>query len=213
MACLCCLVFFLLTGGIELVVGESLTFYALFRPELNLSQQNGLSLTSIFWLSIVTARTLFILMTKLININGLSNFVLVSAAVAGYIAASARSLSVMLFTVFILDLSLGPLSPFLLCWLDEQDLSSRLSLSLLYATGISLGCLIFPCIIAFFIYICSTPASLFAVVCVSLFFIYIVLIMTVRTAKVIIRLSVINQCSSSQNPEASQSRWTENTKR
>uniref|UniRef100_A0A0R3S322 MFS domain-containing protein n=1 Tax=Elaeophora elaphi TaxID=1147741 RepID=A0A0R3S322_9BILA len=155
--------FFLLTGGIESVVGESLTFYALFRPELSLSQRNGLFLTSTFWLGIVTART------KFINIGRLSNFVLFSAAVAGYVAASARSLPTMLCTVFILGLSLGPLSPFLFCWLDEQDLSSRLSL----------------------------------IVCISLFFAYIILIMTVRTARVIVRLSAINQCSSGQSSEVS----------
>lgn len=103
----------------------------------------------------------------------------------------------------ITGLSLGPLSPFLFCWLDEQDLPNRLSLSLLYAIGISLGRLILPCVIAILIYVCSTPVVLFAVVCVSLFFAYIVLIMTVRTARVIIRLSAINQFSSGQSPEIS----------
>ncbi|KAL3982482.1 putative integral membrane protein [Acanthocheilonema viteae] len=194
-------IFFLLTGGIELVVGESLTFYALFRPELSLSQRNGLFLTSIFWLGIVTARVLFMFTTKFININRLSNFVFFSAVVAGYVAASARSLPVMLCTLFILGLSLGPLSPFLFCWLDEHELSSRLSLSLLYAIGISLGRLIFPCIIAFFIYICSTPVVLFAVVCVSLFLAYIVLIMTVRTVRVTVCLSATNHCSGGRSPE------------
>ncbi|VDP12923.1 unnamed protein product [Onchocerca flexuosa] len=94
--------FFLLVGGIERVVGESLTFYALFRPELSLSQRNGLFLTSAFWLGIVTVRALFVLMTKFINIGRLSNLVLFSAAVAGYVAASAGSLFAVLCTVFIL---------------------------------------------------------------------------------------------------------------
>ncbi|VDK83691.1 unnamed protein product [Litomosoides sigmodontis] len=167
--------FFLLTGGVEFVVGESLTFYALFRPELSRSQRNGLFLSSSFWLGIVTARVLFILMTKFININRLSNFVFFCAAVAGYVAASARSFSVMLCTIFVLGLSLGSLSPFLFCWLDEQHLSSRMSLSLLYAV----------------------------VICVSLSFAYIILIMTVRTAKATARHNAINCCSNGLSPEVS----------
>ncbi|KAM3725558.1 Sodium-dependent glucose transporter [Dirofilaria immitis] len=151
------ILFFLLVGGIEFVLGESLTIYALFRPELSLSQRNGLFLTSTFWLGIVTARMPFVLMTKFDNIDCLSNFVLFSAAVAGYVAASAHSFFSILCTVFVLGLSLGPLSPFLFCWLSEQNLSSRLSLSLLYTIGVSLGRFILPCIIAVFIYICSTP--------------------------------------------------------
>uniref|UniRef100_A0A915PJT8 Uncharacterized protein n=1 Tax=Setaria digitata TaxID=48799 RepID=A0A915PJT8_9BILA len=124
--------FFLLTGGVELVVGEGLIFYALFRPELNLSQRNGLFLTSIFWCGVIAARISFIVMTKFVNISRLSNVVLFSAVVAGYVAASVRSFLAALFILFILGLSLGPLSPSLFCWLDEQKLSSRLSLTLLY---------------------------------------------------------------------------------
>ncbi|VDK63645.1 unnamed protein product [Onchocerca ochengi] len=165
--------FFLLAGGIERVVGESLTFYALFRPELSFSQRNGLFLTSAFWLGIVTVRVLFVLMTKFINIGRLSNFVFFSAAVAGYVAASARSLFAVLCTMFILGLSLGPLSPFLFCWLAEQELSSYLSLSLLYAI----------------------------VVCVSFLFAYIALIMVIRTVRVTIRLNAIKQFSSCANSE------------
>lgn len=98
---------------------------------------------------------------------------------------------------------MGLLSPFLFCWLDEQHLSSRLSLSLLYAIGISLGRLVLPCFIALFIYIYSTPVVLFAVVCLSLSFAYIALIMTVRTARVMVRLNAIDHCSNGLSPEVS----------
>lgn len=101
----------------------------------------------------------------------------------------------------IAGLSLGPLSPFLFCWLAEQELSSYLSLSLLYAIGISLGGLIFPCIITFSIYICSTAVVLFVVVCVSFLFAYIALIMVIRTVRVTIRLNAIKQFSSCANSE------------
>lgn len=53
--------FLLLTGGTEIVVGESLTLYTLCRPELNLSQQNGVLLTSTFWFGIFAARIPLIL--------------------------------------------------------------------------------------------------------------------------------------------------------
>ncbi|MCP9265671.1 hypothetical protein DINM_021019 [Dirofilaria immitis] len=117
-ACIFYLVLFV-SGWYRIRSRESLTIYALFRPELSLSQRNGLFSLPLSGLALLRRECHS---TKFDNIDCLSNFVLFSAAVAGYVAAS---------------LSLGPLSPFLFCWLSEQNLSSRLSLSLLYTIEVS----------------------------------------------------------------------------
>lgn len=106
------------------------------------------------------------------------------------------------FAQFILGLSLGPLSPSLFCWLDRQDLSNRLSLSLLCAVGIAVRRRILSPIIAFFVYICSKTVLLFAV----LYFIFLTLHFIdhkCHTTRIMIRLSATNQFSSGRSAEVS----------
>uniref|UniRef100_A0A183EBF1 Transmembrane protein n=1 Tax=Gongylonema pulchrum TaxID=637853 RepID=A0A183EBF1_9BILA len=55
-------IFLLLTSGTELIIGEGLTLYALFTPELFLSQRNGVLLTATFWLGICVVRLSSVLM-------------------------------------------------------------------------------------------------------------------------------------------------------
>uniref|UniRef100_A0A914X0Y9 Uncharacterized protein n=1 Tax=Plectus sambesii TaxID=2011161 RepID=A0A914X0Y9_9BILA len=120
------LLFVLLLTTVEANMSSLLTVYSLVRQadksKAEISQANGVALTSIFWLGMATSRIFTAMCGKLLNSTKTLIFLLSLATLSSsFLAVFANgSTAVLWMGTLTLGTALGPVFPLSFCWLDQR---------------------------------------------------------------------------------------------